>query len=191
MIRKYLLSVLILLVFSCSKKEGKIVSIEKHYKNGQLYCKGKQIVKGKKVKKIGLWTFYYSNGNIKTQAEYDNKGKFKTGKTYNFDKKIIYSQTNTENSQIETYYYKNGNIEKENIITYEEKEVSETDKDSYDVVIKVVVSKEYLENGQLQSRKQIKYIDGDKIYLKEWNKDQELILEIKYKNGHLTNEENS
>lgn len=159
--------------------------VEIKYKNGNLYCEGllKVIKKEASVKKskIGVWKYYYLDGNNSRNIEYDDKGRTLNMKDYNENKQLEYSLVTTEiNTQIKTHYFEGGNIEQEEIIENE---------------FNTKTKKVYYKNGQLKSATKylIKRFVSTRIRCSEdeiqgkkvWDENGNLILDLKYEGDNI------
>lgn len=174
------------------------------FKNGRVCCEGVRKVMTKNsdvtIDKIGLWKFYYPNGNIESVHEYSDNGNllnvqfyFPTGsieiwkeynedgellnqKTYSIDSTLIYSSVKKDNVYFSTFYYQNGNPETEVIAEINpETEEDENPNETY---------KYYYPNGQ--PFKHVEYIDGiAEGKSRIWDESGELMIEFKYKNGEI------
>lgn len=145
-----------------------------------MFCDGINVIStktGLPTNRIGMWKFYFPNGELEHLQEYDKDGKLINQKTYSLNGTLIYSETVTDNITNANFYYDNGKIKTESI----SKIVTESNGDD-DSETTHETLKEYLPNGLLYS--QSNYKDGNLEGLKNiWDTTGNLVLSIEYKNG--------
>ncbi|WP_347923356.1 hypothetical protein [Pontimicrobium sp. SW4] len=175
-----------LLIVSCNQTD-KIISeedIEEVYNNGAKYCIGKKVVYESGYKeKVGKWMYYYPNGTILQEIDYNEVGDIVSLKEYDEDGKLSSMATDSDESRIHIEYYENGNIKYEDVMNkYTEKETVEVDENNsaeVEVESNQGVIKEYYKNGQIRTER--RYEDDYQTGVEKfWNQQGQLVLEIEH-----------
>jgi len=186
----FLISILLLISSCDSIKEIDSKEIKVSYDNGNLYCKGSRRSYKKRAKtfenRIGIWNFYYPDKTLELQIEYDNEGGIPSYKKYSQDGIISISYTYTELDENlvinKIYYYETGELQQESIYKY----VSEIDDESNEYDIESETIKTYYKKGNIFQHTE--YEDDTLINKKRWDENNDLILELEYKDGLISEE---
>lgn len=173
--------VLTFLLTSCNNiTELEPEKVKIHYKTGALFCEGTHRVYkeglSKKKNRIGVRTFYYPNGKISDQNEYDETGEMINSNEYDNKGLLTVSQIVQDNITKKTEYFPDGKLKSQLIETVE----METE-DEEEVKIYYYTYKEYFKNGVIRELRE--YIGSDIQSLQVWDENEDLILEVEYENG--------
>jgi len=172
---------LILLIAACNNiTELKSEKVKIYYKTGALFCEGTHRVYkeglSEKKNRIGVWTFYYPNGKISNQIEYDETGEMINSNEYDDKGILTVSQIVQDNITKKIEYFPDGKLKSQIIETVE----IETE-DEEEVEIYYYTYKKYFENGVIRELRE--YIGQDIQSLKVWDENGNLILEVDYDDG--------
>ena len=125
------------------------------------------------INRVGLWKFYYPNGKLDSEYEYDSYGKMINEKSYNEYGTLTYSENKIDNVTTSISFFDNGQIERELI--------SRLDFDG-EIEILYEIQKTYYRNGQLFNQKSFEdgILQGTIL---TYDSTGALVLKLEYKNG--------
>jgi antitoxin component YwqK of YwqJK toxin-antitoxin module len=169
-----------LLLSSCSSCD-EVEEVTIHYKNGTLFCNGKNKIEQKLFHinkyRIGYWNFFYPNGKISSKQLYDDEGNIKALDDFDFNGNLTKKYLANSDGEL-IYNYCNGILTDQVVTKFDpENEDSDVSGDHY----------EYYPNGKPFI---IKHIINDELngMCKSFDENGNLILEINYEDGIISNQ---
>ena len=172
---KTLIILMTLFFISCQRESPgpKIVLI--HYSNGNLFCEGSHIYSSQKKDsiRVGIWKFYFPNGQLEGEEEYDETGTLIRSNLYSPSGVLIASGSIKEGLMFTSDFYDSGMLKRETVTRIE----SDEDKSNGPVHYK-----DYYPNGHLME--ELQTIDGEYDGpMKRWDENGNLVLEVNFHKG--------
>ncbi|MDO9260840.1 MAG: hypothetical protein Q7U08_02725 [Flavobacteriaceae bacterium] len=190
--KKQLLIISIFFMFVMCNENSKIENeretqkIVVKYNNGNIYCEGTYLV-DKEVKTplyfIGIWKYYYPNGNLSSVSELDDTGEWISHKSYRLNGILKSASITKDNISYSSFFNEDGKLQSETI-TRVETEINSEGEDEQKTTFKT--NKLYYDNNQLK-REWYEVDDEYNGLDKMWDEKGNLILSVEYKNGFIIN----
>ncbi len=165
-----------IVLFSCNQDNPKPRNVRVLFSNGIVYCEGNHVYSSDKgdTIRIGIWKFYYPDGQLESEREYDKDGKGIRYNGYSEKGVLLDSYALKDNLEIYSEFYDSGILKRETIV-----QTNSIDEDNTEQIEYV---KEFYSNGHPMEEYQ--RIDGElEGAVKKWDLSGNLVLETNYRKG--------